>query len=70
MAKLIKKAEVKQFKFNVGDKVKFYSHWFDGRISGFDEYSGTVVKVNKVTIDVMVESGDIWRVESHELHKL
>jgi hypothetical protein len=70
MAKLIKKAETKVIQFNVGDKVMFYSHWNDGRISGSDEYSGTVIKVNKVTIDVQVGNGDIWRVEKHKLNKL
>jgi len=70
MAKLIKQAETKTVNYTVGDRVRFYSYWNDGRISGSDEYSGTVVKVNKVTIDVQVGNGDIWRVERHELHRL
>jgi len=70
MAKLIKQAETKTVHYTVGDRVYFQSYWNDGRISGFDEYSGTIVKVNKVTIDVQVGNGDIWRVERHELHRL
>jgi hypothetical protein len=70
MAKLIKKAETKATQFNVGDRVYFYSYWNDGRTSGSDEHSGTVTKVNKVTIDVQVGNGDVWRVERHELNKI
>jgi ribosomal protein L19 len=70
MAKLIKQAENKAVNYKIGDKVVFYSWWHDGRTSGSDEYNGIIIKINKVTIDVQVGNGDIWRVERHELHRL
>ena len=66
--KLIKKAQVeeKQVEFNVGNKVKIGQYFHDGRIGDWEYFYGNVVKVNKVTIDVEFQNGDVYRVNKTE----
>jgi len=72
MRKIIKKADVnpttKQFKINEMVVHKGYFH--DGRSYVSNDIEGVVVKVNKVTLDMMVGSGDVVRVDIKGVKKL
>lgn len=53
--------------FPRGTKVSWTVPFFDGRMTQFDAYSGTVVKVNKVTVDVILDStGDLVRLDAYK----
>ena len=66
MATLIKKAAVKEVTFNVGDKISFTKMIHDGRSYYNIQKFGTVVQVNKVTVDMETKDGDVWRVRKNE----
>ena len=63
MARLIKQAtpQTEQPTFNVGDKVYFSTTYHDGRSYDFIQTFGTVVKVNRVTVDIEDKEGNVWR---------
>jgi hypothetical protein len=67
MAKLIKK-EVEQVMFNVDDKISFNKTIPD--IYGRGYYNiptfGTVIQINKGTVDVEIKNGDVYRVRKNE----
>ena len=63
MRKLIKKTEEVKRVFEVGQVVEHVSYFHDGRTYLRDVIKGEVVKVNKVTLDMRVSSGDIIRVD-------
>jgi hypothetical protein len=69
MMKVIKKKAEPTLKeqFQVGDRITWYKPFFDGRVSEEINYSGTVVKVNRVTLDVVMENGDTVRLDDWEL---
>jgi ribosomal protein L21E len=50
--------------FKVGDAAKWLVSMFDGRISTFKEYTGTIVKVNRKTVDVEVANGNVYRLDA------
>ena len=54
--------EVKKV-FEVGQVVEHVSYFHDGRTYLRDVIKGQVVKVNRVTLDMQVSSGDIIRVD-------
>ena len=66
MAKLIRKAAVKEVVFNVGDQIHFFRYWNDGRMGYNDKIEGTVIKINRVTVDMETKSGDVYRVGKTE----
>ena len=66
MARLIRKAAVKEVVFNIGDKIYFTKFIDDGRMGSNYRYEGTVVKVNRVTVDMETQSGNVYRVEKAE----
>ena len=66
MATLIKKAAVKEVTFNVGDKMFFNKMIHDGRSYNFTHTFGTVVKVNKVTVNMETKNGDIYQVRKNK----
>jgi len=70
MIRLIKKAEKSVPTFNIGDKVYYVKFSNDGRMGSNDRYEGTVVKVNRVTVDVELESGSVYRVDKVEVKSL
>ena len=73
MAKLIKKSEVKSPVkklseiYNVGETVKWCNVLFDGRGYNRNKHEGNIIKINRSTVDVMIENGDIYRVHMDEL---
>ena len=68
MAQLIKKAvtQVEQVTFNVGDKMFFGKLIHDGRGYNNIQTFGTVIQVNKVTVDMETKNGDVYRVRKNE----
>lgn len=51
--------------FPIGTKVTWTVPFFDGRITQHDAYAGTVVKVNRKTVDVVVEGTcDVARLDA------
>lgn len=50
--------------FKVGDKVSWNVSFFDGRVTEFKKHTGTVVKVNKKTVDVETANGIVFRLEA------
>ena len=63
MARLIKRAtsQTEQSTFNVGDKVCFFTTYHDGRSYDSIQTFGTVVKVNRVTVDIEDKEGNVFR---------
>ena len=62
--KTIKKANVEVVleKYTAGEQIKLGHHWHDGRGEGGTAWKkGTVVKDNKVTVDLEMENGDVVR---------
>jgi hypothetical protein len=53
--------------FRVGDQMVWHVTSFDGRISEVLNLSGTVVKVNRVTVDVLRENGDVVRLDKWDI---
>jgi hypothetical protein len=50
--------------FKVGDTVKWGTNSFDGRVSEWITFTGTVVKVNRRTVDVERDNGNVYRLEA------
>ena len=50
--------------FKVGDKVSWNVSIFDGRVTEFKKHTGTVVKVNKKTVDVEKANGNVFRLDA------
>ena len=50
--------------FKVGDVVSWNSSFFDGRVTELVEHTGTVVKVNKKTVDVEKANGNVYRLDA------
>ena len=48
-------------RFQVGMPITWTTNFFDGRGGGVDRHEGTVVKVNRVTVDV-----DVVRTNGHQ----
>jgi hypothetical protein len=69
MMKVIKKKAQPTLKeqFQVGTRIVWHKMFFDGRVSERVNYSGVVVKVNRVTVDVIMENGDTVRLDDWEL---
>jgi hypothetical protein len=67
MIKLIKKAEATKVQFNLNDKVYFTKSWNDGRVGGSYRVEGTVVKVNRVTVDIETDGGNVYRASKNEV---
>ena len=65
--KLIKKTTPAAPTFNVGDLVRWNEDRFDGRAHETIVRTGTVVKLNRKTVDVQNERGDIFRGNPWEL---
>ena len=65
--KLIKKNTPAAPTFNVGDLVRWNEDQFDGRAHETIVRTGTVVKLNRKTVDVLTERGDLYRGEPREL---
>lgn len=53
--------------FRLRTKVTWSVPFFDGRITWRDVYTGTVVKVNRKTVDVIVDdTGDLARLDAYK----
>jgi hypothetical protein len=68
MAKIIKHhVETKsENQFNIGDLIKWYVSYSDGRVSKSLKHYGTVTKVHPVNLHVQDKKGNIWRVNKIE----
>lgn len=64
--KLIKKANVVALKdlFTVGTKMVLEIMTFDGRTNDWEYMDVTIVKVNRVTVDVETAKGNVFRIEN------
>jgi hypothetical protein len=58
------------YRFNIGELVCWTVCNFDGCTSVDASYTGTIIRINKRTIDVMDRSGYVWRGEPRELKKV
>jgi acetylglutamate kinase len=71
MARLIKKAEVIVKKlsdeYKIGEKASWKKLFHDGRSYENYEYVGEIVKINRSTLDIKLQNGDIYRVHRNEL---
>lgn len=66
--KLIKKAAIVEKQFHVGQLLRFPIQVALQNIGTTDEWhEGKVVKVNKVTIDIEHENGNVYRVDKWDL---
>lgn len=68
MTHIIKQAAKQVRVFQVGQQVKWTKMFHDGR--GYEnwDYAGEIVKVNKVTVDVLDAKGNTWRVNKREIN--
>jgi hypothetical protein len=70
--KVIKKKAQPTLKeqFQVGDQMVWHETRSDGRISEVIDLRGTVVKVNRVTVDVLRENGDVVRLDEWDIARV
>jgi hypothetical protein len=63
--KLIKKAEAAKTQIirNIGDNVIVVGTFFDGRTCETVYTKGTVIKVNRITLDIKDDVGNVYRVD-------
>jgi hypothetical protein len=66
--RLIKKAPVQERVFTVGQSIKF-PIWVPLQNIGttMEWFDGIIVKINRVTIDIQDNYGDIYRVDKFDL---
>ena len=67
MAKLISTQPIVNT-FEIGDKTYWVDSVFDGRVFESQVFYGTVVKVNRITVDVKTKTGNIYRVNKEDLN--
>lgn len=67
MAKLISTQPIVNT-FEIGDKTYWVDSIFDGRVFESQVFYGTVVKVNRVTVDVKTKTGNVYRVNKEDLN--
>ena len=67
MAKLISTQPIVNT-FEIGDKTYWVDSVFDGRVFESQVFYGTVVKVNRITVDVKIKTGNIYRVNKEDLN--
>jgi hypothetical protein len=71
MMKVIKKhteaAVALKDQFTVGASIAWTTTFFDGRVTEVIRHTGTVVKVNRVTVDVELANKDIVRLDEWDL---
>ena len=65
--KTIKRHTEKVTKLTTGQTVDWQVPFFDGRTTKYVPYEGTVVKVNKVTVDVALPNQDVVRLDLRQL---
>jgi len=65
--KTIKRHTEKVTKLTTGQTVDWVLPFFDGRVTEYVPYEGTVVKVNKVTADVALPNQDVVRLDLRQL---
>ena len=65
--KTIKRHTEKVTKLTTGQTVDWQVPFFDGRTTEYVPYEGTVVKVNKVTVDVATPNQDVVRLDLRQL---
>ena len=65
--KTIKRHTEKVTKLTTGQTVDWQVPFFDGRTTEYVPYEGTVVKVNKVTVDVALPNQDVVRLDLRQL---
>lgn len=65
--KTIKRNTEKVTKLRTGQVVDWTIGFFDGRETDYVPYEGTVVKVNKVTVDVALPNQDVVRLDLRQL---
>ena len=54
-------------RFTLGQTIKWATLFFDGRTTEPVWHTGTVRKVNKVTVDVETPQGDLLRLDLNDL---
>lgn len=66
MIKMIKKADQIEKQFNVGDKMYFKKLSHDGRVNIVEQVFGSIIKVNRVSVDMESKSGNVYRVSKKD----
>ena len=68
MAKIIKhRVETEpEHQFKVGEHIKWYRSYSDGRSFSSRTYYGTVIKVHPVNLHVEDKKGNIWSINKKE----
>jgi hypothetical protein len=62
MIKLIKKVDQPKKEFMIGSTASFSQSFHDGRSYEVITKTGLIVKINRVTVDIQLENGSIYRV--------
>ena len=65
--KTIKRHTTPLPKFCTGQVVDWVIRFFDGRTGEYVPYTGTVCKMNKVTVDVYLPNQDVVRLDLREV---
>ena len=65
--KTIKRHTEKVTKLTTGQVVDWTVSFFDGRATEYVPYTGTVCKVNRVTVDVYLPNQDVVRLDLRKL---
>ena len=65
---IIKKAAVKEREFKVGETIDFRCQVPEQNIGwNYKRVSGVIQKVNKVTVHVLDEENNLWKVEKYDV---
>jgi hypothetical protein len=68
MATLVKRAEKKvERKFEIGEVIEWSETFHDGRSYETTRYSGEIIRINRTSVTVEDNSGNIWRVKYEEI---
>lgn len=71
--KILKKATIPtalKDRFTVGQTIKWNGLFFDGRVTTVTHHEATIIKINRVTVDVEFRDGDLARLDLADLAKV
>jgi hypothetical protein len=69
MTKIIKKAAIVFPTYTKGQTITWGQSSFDGRGYVYDEYKGTITRVNKITVTAQDTEGNTWSVDKTDIKK-
>ena len=57
-------------RFTLGQTIKWNGLFFDGRVTTVTHHEATIIKINRVTVDVEFRDGGLARLDLNDLNKV